>query len=286
MTALRTKADAGQRSLRTLLATRQRQGTVGSYEPLWVVNGIVVTATADVVRELALRPDVESITADSIDIVPTGTPTAPPEPNVAVTNAPTLWNLGYDGQGVVVASLDSGVDVNHPDLASSWRGGTNSWFDPYGQHPTTPTDLSGHGTATMGVMVGGGAGGTTIGIAPGAKWIAARIFNDAGTSSASAIHQALQWVLDPDGNPATADAPAVVNNSWGFATPGCNLEFQLDVQALRAAAIVPVFSAGNYGPAYRDQRQPGQLPGVVVGRCDHEHRRHLLLQQPRPVVVR
>ena len=77
-----------------------------------------------------------------------------------------LANLGYFGQGVVVASLDTGVDVTHPDLSGSYRGGTDSWFDPYGQHPTTPTDLNGHGTWTMGVMVAGDASGETLGAAP------------------------------------------------------------------------------------------------------------------------
>ena len=140
------------------------------------------------------------------------------------------------------------MDVNHPDLAGRWRGGPNSLVRPLRPAPHDPTDVSGHGTATMGVMVGGDAGGTSIGMAPGATWIAAKIFNDAGSATATAIHSAMQWVLDPDGDPATADAPQVVNNSWAYGTPGCNLAFQPDLQALRAAEIVPVFAAGNYGP--------------------------------------
>ncbi len=261
--ALRSTSDTSQVGLRTLLRNRQVQGRVRSFEPLWVTNSVIVTATADVIQELARRADVASITADTIDVVPTGTPAAPPEPNVSIVNAPTLWNLGYDGQGVVVAGLDSGVDVSHPDLAANYRGGSNSWFDPYGEHPTTPTDLTGHGTATMGVAVGGGNGGTTVGVAPGARWIAGRIFNDAGTSTAGAIHLALQWILDPDGNPDTADAPLVVNNSWAFGTPGCNLEFQPDLQAMRAAGIVPVFAAGNYGPGAGTSVSPANYPEAL-----------------------
>ena len=116
----------------------------------------------------------------------------------------------------------------------------------------------------MGVMVGGDAGGTSIGMAPGATWIAAKIFNDSGTATATAIHSALQWVLDPDGNPATADAPQVVNNSWAYGTPGCNLEFQPDLQALRAAEIVPVFAAGNYGPGSSTSVSPANYPEALA----------------------
>ena len=115
---------------------------------------------------------------------------------------------------MVVATLDTGVDLTHPDLAGAWRGGANSWYDPNGEHPTTPVDVNGHGTWTMGVMVGGDAGGSSIGIAPDAQWIAAKIFNDRGIATTVGIHLAFQWLLDPDGNPATADAPNVVNDSW------------------------------------------------------------------------
>jgi serine protease AprX len=43
-----------------------------------------------------------------------------------VINDPGLWNLGFLGQGIVVANMDTGVDVSHPDLATRWRAGTNS----------------------------------------------------------------------------------------------------------------------------------------------------------------
>ena len=194
---------------------------------------------------------------------------ATPEPNVALVSAPVLWNQGFRGEGVVVASLDTGVDATHPDLAGSWRGGSNSWFDPYGQHPTTPTDLHGHGTSTMGVIVGGSAGGTAIGVAPGATWIAAKIFNDSGAATTSGIHAAFQWILDPDGNPATADAPDVVNNSWDSSSPGCDYTFQPDLQAIRATGILPIFAAGNGGPSAGTSFSPSNLPeAVAVGAVD------------------
>jgi subtilisin family serine protease len=193
----------------------------------------------------------------------------PVEPGVSHTNAPAMWSAGFRGQGVVVASLDTGVDVTHPDLAGSWRGGSNSWFDPNGEHTSTPTDFDGHGTSTMGVIVGGSAGGSAIGVAPDAKWIAAKIFNDRGVATAAGIHQAFQWVLDPDRNPATADAPNVVNNSWTLSSPGCDLSFQLDLRSLRAAGILPVFAAGNAGPGSATSVSPGNNPeAFAVGAID------------------
>ena len=264
---LQSHAATSQTSLRTRLRELAASGDVTAQTPLWVTDAVAVTASPAAVRELAARPDVASVTPDAITVTPVS---APAEPNIAAVGAPTLWAAGQTGQGVVVATLDSGVDPSNPDLAARWRGGTNSWFDPYGQH-ATPADLSGHGTATTGLVVGGDAAGTSYGTAPGASWIAARVFDDRGAASATAIHQAFQWVLDPDHDPTTADAPRVVNASWVLgAGPGCDLSFQPDVRALRAGGIVPVFAAGNFGPSASTSASPANYPeslsvGAVSG---------------------
>ena len=272
--ALRTRAAASQEPIRALLEARGAQGKVSEFDAFWLFNGLSVTATAEVINELAARADVVSITTDAVSLIPASRPTASLSvENLAVINAPALWAMGYYGQGVVIASMDTGVDVSHPDLAASWRGGSNSWYDPYNEHPTTPTDLDGHGTWTMGVMVGGNRSGAAIGIAPQAQWIAVKIFNDTGMTTATAIHKGFQWLLDPDGDPNTADAPQVVNNSWDNGSPGCDLEFQRDLQALRAAGIVPVFAAGNYGPDGASSASPGNYPeAFAVGAVDNADR--------------
>jgi len=174
-----------------------------------------------------------------------------------------LWDLGLTGQGIVVANLDSGVDVSHPELSARWRGGSNSWFDPYDQH-STPFDKTGHGTQITGIMVGGDGSGTSIGMAPNAQWIAAKIFRDDGYSDVTKIHESFQWLLDPDHNPATADAPNVVNNSWSFANPGCYLDFESDLQSLRAAGILPIFAAGNGGPYSNSSFSPANNPAAFA----------------------
>ncbi len=264
--ALKVTAEKTQGAVRNLLEAKKSEGSVQSYLPFWVFNGFSVTATADVIQALAQHPDVLSITPDAVDVVPASLPGAlsNPEANISLINAPALWSRGFTGQGVVVASMDSGVSLAHTALASRWRGGSNSWYDPYGQHPSAPADVSGHGTWTMGVMVGGDEDGSSIGVAPGAQWIAVKMFNDAGASTATAIHQGYQWLLDPDGNPATDDAPQVVNNSWTFATPGCNLDFEPDLQALRAAGILPVFAAGNGGPGSGSSYSPANNPSAFA----------------------
>ncbi|MFC6285358.1 S8 family serine peptidase [Nocardioides sp. GCM10027113] len=264
VTALQDAADTGQQALTTRLDTWAAQGRVTEYEPLWVTDAVSVTATPEVIDAIAARADVVDVVPDAVVLSPAY---APAEPNVAGVRAPAVWDLGETGGNAVVATLDSGADVTHPDLAGRWRGGAHSWFDPYGEHPAAPVDLTGHGTATLGTLVGADAGGTSIGVAPGARWIAARVFDDRGASTVTAVHQAFQWLLDPDGDPTTPDAPNVVNGSWVIGTaPGCDLTFQPDVQALGAAGILPVFAAGNFGPGAGTGVSPANYPeSLAVG---------------------
>jgi bacillopeptidase F len=164
--------------------------------------------------------------------------------------------------------MDTGVDVNHPDLVSRWRGGSNSWYDPNGEHATPyDGDTYGHGTGVMGVMVGGDAGGSAIGVAPGAQWIAVKIFNDAGLAALSGIHAGYQWLLDPDGDPDTDDAPDIVNNSWGFPDQAgyCSTYFQSDIVTLKTAGIGVVFSAGNQKV---NESPANNLESFAVGAVD------------------
>ncbi|MCB9157744.1 MAG: S8 family serine peptidase [Caldilineaceae bacterium] len=269
-----------------LVQSRMADGTATSYTSFWMINGLEVTATSTVIDELAQMKVVEKIVLNE----PVAAPSAPPagymnppaahalqsgapEPNIALVNAPALWNQGILGQGVVVANMDTGVDISHPDLAGKWRGGANSWFDPYGQH-ATPTDYagaaSGHGTWSMGIIVGGDAGGTTVGMAPNAQWIAAKIFNDQGSGTVAGIHAAFQWLLDPDGDPNTDDTPHVVNGSWTFQSPGCNLEFENDIAVLRTAGVLPIFAAGNGGPNANTSYSPANNPSAfAVGAVDN-----------------
>ncbi|MGQ9554914.1 MAG: S8 family serine peptidase [Anaerolineae bacterium] len=271
--SLQEGARRSRAPMEPLLQEWQRQGVVRGFMELWVVNGFALEARSDVISQLANHPQVLRL---SFNRVLPG-----PEPPGAIaafsadawhlekTAVPAVWAYGFRGQGVVVANMDTGVSLNDTGLVRRWRGGSNSWFDPYGEHPLLPYDGNGHGTATMGLLVGDEVAGKKVGVAPAAAWIAVRIFNDHNQATTTALHLSFQWLLDPDGNPASADAPQVVCGSWAIAVVGCDPEFQLDLQALRAAGILPVFAAGNYGPNQSSGVSPGNYPEAIsVGATD------------------
>jgi subtilisin family serine protease len=267
--ALRAKAARTQGNLKRFL----QQHKAGKIIPYWIFNGMAATVRAELIIDLAALPEVRSIALDRVITLGEFEPAsvALPEWNIVAIRAAEVWNMGYTGSGVVVAAMDSGVDGDHPDLAPRWRGGSNSWYDPYNEY-ATPHDSLGHGTQIMGLMVGGGAGGTAVGVAPDARWIAVRIFDDEKKATLSAVHSGFQWLLDPDDDPATDDLPDVVNNSWGFddADVGeCVDDFRPDVQALRAAGVAVVFAAGNSGSAPATSISPANYPeSFAVGAVD------------------
>lgn len=292
LSALKVRAAANRVALQPLLTSLEAQ----RIKDLWLINAVALTLPANFVKQLAAHPHVVRVDLDSFvqsarsQRMPLSrTPTAfdkpqvpgvdsavltaekvlTPEWNMAAVRADLLWAQGYRGAGVVVATMDTGVDLAHPELRRKWRGGTHSWFDPHGEQPS-PYDAVGHGTQSLGVMVAGAG----MGVAPDAKWIAVRLFNASGRASMSDIHQAFQWLLDPDGDPATLDAPDVVNASWsltGRSGGACITEFSEDIRTLKAAGIAVVFAAGNDGPLPGTSNSPGNNPGVLsVGAMDRD----------------
>jgi bacillopeptidase F len=231
----------------------------------WTINAISFKAPKREIEKLSNFPQVQAFRLDQIirlsELLYTAEST--PEWNLSAIHAPEMWDAGFTGQRVVVATMDTGADGNHLALASTWRGGTNSWLDPYGQYPDFPYDGHGHGTAVMGILSGGINKGFAIGVAPGARWIAVKIFDDANNATFSKIHLGFQWLLDPDGDPNTDDAPDIVNNSWGLhdQVNQCILEFSEDIDLLNSAGIVVIFAAGNEGPQAATSISPANNPG-------------------------
>ena len=252
------------RGLRRALA-----GRATATRSLWIIGGYAVTAPRSVIESLRRRPDVASVFPDTTNLRPAA------EPGIDLLAALAVW--GHAGSGllaatrgadVTVAVLDTGLDRAGP-LAPRYRGGAGDWLDAYGTY-AEPVDAagpcSGHGTGVAGVIAGDlDDAGLAYGAAPDASLIAARIFDGACRASASAVHAAFQWVLDPDGDADTADAPGVVNASWGEAAAGCPTAFQPDLQALQKAGIAVVVAAGNATVP----SSPGTLPeALAVGALD------------------
>ncbi len=233
---------------------------------LWLTNALALRASPAEIRRLAADPAVAHIEYDAPVRVlgPTraAAPEAPPglfgrgDWGLAAIGAPAVWrDYGLDGSGVRVGSIDSGVDADHPDIA----GKVVAWRDFAAGRPE-PYDDNGHGTHTIGTMVGGAAGGAPIGVAPGAKVVVAKALDRHGDATLSTLMAACEWIADPDGDPATADAPSVVNASWG-APSAAGTRLRPIIARWRDLGIVPVFASGNTG---RSVSAPAVYPEALA----------------------
>lgn len=234
---------------------------------LWATNMMVVEGDAEAIAQLKSIPGVMNVTPDEIIPTPVVTEEALPatladdEPvwSVAKVRAPEVWaNSKVDGTGVTVGLIDTGIDPTHVDLAGKVIG----FKDFVETANTTPKDGQGHGTHCAGSILGGAPGGRKIGMAPGAKIIVARVFGSGGASTSSLL-QAMQWIMDPDGNPSTNDAPRIVSNSWG-SNSRTDKSFWDITLAWRAAGMAPSFAAGNAGPSSKTVGIPGGYPHVFA----------------------
>ncbi|GAA3386571.1 S8 family serine peptidase [Cryptosporangium minutisporangium] len=251
----------------------------------YLVNAVEVDDTPLVRAALAGRDDVLSVrpnpelrpipgepgpAAQNVP-APTTTPT-----NLLTIKAPQVWADDVDGQGVVVGISDSGVDATHPTLRAGYRGGADSWYDPW-FGTTSPRDSNGHGTHTAASAVG-----KQVGVAPGATWVGcANLARPLGNPAY--YLGCLQFMLAPfptggdpfaDGNPTRA--ADVLSNSWGCPElEGCATEtLEPAVDALSAAGVFVVAAAGNTGPRCGSLSDPiGRYDSVfTVGAVDDERK--------------
>lgn len=280
VSALQATATRSQALLRPYLEGAQAAGRVKSYASFWIVNAIAVHADRDTVFALAARPEVAAVRLDhwrrwvtAETLVSNLQSPASTEWGIARIRADQVWtSLHISGTGAVVAGMDTGVDWLHPALQTTYRGysphgpanHTTSWHDATGSGALYPVDGHGHGSHTMGTIVGQDG----IGVAPGARWIGVRVLNSQGYGYDSWIHEGFQWLLAPGGD--STKAPDVVNNSWGNSN-GYLTTFRPDLQALRAAGILAVFANGNEGPGGGTVYSPASLSeAFAVGATDSD----------------
>ena len=257
---LTAQATTAQADLR---ATLDRFGV--AYTPFYLVDGVEVQGGAIVRLLLQSRGDIDRV-LPSPRLRPLPTPPEPmvgdspppqtPQWNLTNIGADKVWNeLGVRGKGVTIGQSDSGVQWTHPELQATYRGQNGdhdyNWLDPWTNRPT-PFDDGGHGTHTLGSIVG-----KSVGVAPEAQWIAcANLERNIGDPAL--YLDCMQFMLAPyprTGNPFTDGDPTrsanVLNNSWGCPQDfeGCDPgSLQPAVAALGDAGIFVVASAGNSGP--------------------------------------
>src|SRR5882672_11312846 len=164
--ALKKTADASQAAVRAQLDAAKIK-----YQSYYIANVIRVTdGSTALAQSLAKRTEVAGILSPRAYTIPKPTPGQQQaeinavEWGIAAIHADQVWStFGDRGEGITVASVDTGVDFMHPALVNKYRGNLGNgnfdhnynWFDP--AHlcgSPAPCDTNGHGTHTMGTMVG------------------------------------------------------------------------------------------------------------------------------------
>jgi subtilisin family serine protease len=262
------------------------------YRSFHIVNAIQAKGSLALVKALAHMKEVRAIQPNptvAVDLLPEEREQHAidfregVEWGISAIGADQVWSMGFTGQGVVIGGQDTGYEWDHPAIKESYRGWDDTlsqadhnynWHDaiheidsmngppyiaeanPCGLSSLVPCDDHNHGTHTMGTMTGTVSDeGKSIGVAPGAKWIACRNMERGYGSPASYI-ECFEWFLAPTDlngeNPDPSKAPHVIANSWSCpeiegCTPANFETMQIAVDNLKAAGVVVVVSAGNSG---------------------------------------
>lgn len=259
------------RSLSTqLISEKFRFGNVKS---LWITNQISIElASGEFINHLAAMVEISRIQEDEIVQLhrPIENQVSNDPPAITVNQwgivkiqAPDAWSLYNVGVNITVANIDTGVRGTHEILRSNYKNDGHSWYDPV-RRTQIPTDDNGHGTHTMGTIVGQNG----YGVAPLALWIACKALNSAGSGTAGNLLTCGQYVVCPwatnGQNADCSKTPHIVSNSWGMSVGG-STSFDSMIAAWHAAGIIPVFSIGNDGTACGTVRSPGDRDVIGVG---------------------
>ncbi|MBW6472874.1 MAG: S8 family serine peptidase [Anaerolineaceae bacterium] len=233
------------------------------YEQYYLVNAIEVKAGPIWKLIIEQREDVDRV-LDNPLLRPLPEEIPITTGDISTVNE-SLWNLemiGVDrvreefniyGKGIIIGQADSGVDGNHPALRDQFVGSKEftdySWYDPWFES-SYPTDISGHGTHTLGIILG-----NNVGIAPDASWIGCvNLGRNLGNPGYYLACMQFLFAPFPEGGDPIQDSKPefgahILNNSWGCPDiEGCDsLVFEQAVSALRSAGIFVISSAGNNG---------------------------------------
>ena len=206
---------------------RTAGGTVS--KSFTLIPVLAVTLPQNAVDSIRNNPGVEFIELDAEvhateETIPWG---------VSRINADDVWPLGYDGAGVIVAVLDTGIDYNHPDLAPNYIDGYDFAYDD-----NDPWDGAGHGTHVSGTIAASALNNAGVtGVSPSIGILAGKVLDDGGNGYLSDVIAGIEW--------AVANSADVINMSLG--TDSRSKAFQYACDSAYAAGLVLVAAAGNDG---------------------------------------
>ncbi|MCK4547504.1 MAG: S8 family serine peptidase [Candidatus Eisenbacteria sp.] len=289
---LRERAEDVNRQLLEWLGRGAKDPGSDSVRTFWIVDAITASLSASTIEVLRDHPDVRAVylresqqvlcsskgTSESLDY---GTAVW----SVQRVGADSVWHRhGIDGDGVLIAMLDTGVDYTHSDLAgrmwtnpgeipdNSIDDDGNGYVDDYygydfAVHNSDPMDDDGHGTHTAGTVAGDGTGGITTGVAPGAEIMALKVLRY-GQGAEEDVWEAIQYAVE--------NGADIISMSIGWIQCRHNPARELWRQACEnalAAGVVVVAAAGNerdkegtnlYCAPPEQVRTPADVPGVIA----------------------
>ena len=263
---LKRFSKASQSDLLQLLNEGVRSEIVKDVKSFWLFNGISCTTTREMIEALSQRKDIAVIDLDRVVMLPDNEKATEVTEairglawHVSQVHANDVWAYngasGYDGTGVVVAIIDTGVNYNHVDLSDHmWNGGDehpNHGYDFYSKD-NDPMDEYGHGTHCAGITAGDGTSGTQTGIAPNATIMALKVFGGEGSeASTDDILEAMSFAVDHGAN--------IVNMSLGSAGASGNAYYRQAFVNMMNANVVASVAAGNYGQNYDTYSLPTNI---------------------------
>ena len=267
---LKNFTEKEQKEILSILDAEQRSSKVKDISCHWLANYINCSTTADVIYQLSQHPDVLVIGYNEEKVLVSNNYSERAEDvtgmteNITKVNADDVWNMGYTGDGVVVAVIDSGVNYNHVDIANNlWDGGTefpNHGYNTYDGNDD-PMDRFGHGTHCAGTICGDGTSGTKTGIAPKATLMCVKSVSDEGTGTAHNINSGMEWAVEHNAD--------VLSMSLGVTLPELSEKTMLRrscVTALELGVVASV-AAGNYGANEYMMIKPIPDNVIIPGGC-------------------
>lgn len=256
------------------LNSYQQSKSVEKVKAFWIANVISCNATPAAIEELSYRSDILSIDYDEIRVVidPTenkdavavqGIPGAKEITwNVLKINADDVWALGFDGEGILVSVIDTGVNYDHFDLSDHmWENEEypNHGWDFY-DNDDDPKDEHGHGTHCSGTVAGDGTSGSQTGVAPEATIMACKVGDEDGNSAESMIWAAVEFSIENGAHVIS------LSMGWLHAWNPNRVTWRETFDGVLVAGVAASVAAGNEGtqlssyPIPDNVRTPGDCP--------------------------